>query len=172
MKVRLLHLLFSVFARWICLIDIFWQSTDIFCNYAQQIETLIYNIAQHTAFRKGFDFFFLFAKTPMWWEKQKQEVKHNAMCQNTPSVSTGRGVKMIVAKKLRQQCQIFNIAIFPSRCLLRAVVEFGLTSNSNCQEGGEQQDLTQIMLPFQQKLKRVWSTLHRSHSICIRTVSS
>ena len=79
------------------------------------------------------------------------------MCQNTPSASTveGRGVKMIVAKKLRQQCQIFNIAIFPSRCLLRAVVEFGLTSNSNCQEGGEQQDLTQIMLPFQQKLKRV-----------------
>ena len=62
---------------------------------------------------------------------------------------------MIVAKKLRQQCQIFNIAIFPSRCLLRAVVEFGLTSNSNCQEGGEQHDLTQIMLPFQQKLKRV-----------------
>ena len=57
---------------------------------------------------------------------------------------------MIVAKKLRQQCQIFNIAIFPSRFLLRALVEFGLTSNSNCQEGGEQQDLTQIMLPFQQ----------------------
>ena len=164
MKVRLLHLLFSVFARWICLIDIFWQSTDIFCNYAQQIETLIYNIAQHTAFRKGFDFFF-FLQKPLCDEKSKSKRWNTMQC---VKIVEGRGVKMIVAKKLRQQCQIFNIAIFPSRCLLRAVVEFGLTSNSNCQEGGEQQDLTQIMLPFQQKLKRVWSTLHRSHSIYIR----
>ena len=106
--------------------------------------------------------FYFFCKNPTCDEKSKS--KRWTQCNVSKyAVSVNRqGVKMIVAKKLRQQCQIFNIAIFPSRCLLRAVVEFGLTSNSNCQEGGEQQDLTQIMLPFQQKLKRVWSTLHRS----------